>query len=150
MTSMKGRVLVDTNVLVYAYDRSEREKQAKAIDVLDRLAVSGEGAVSTQILAEFFVAITGKISHPLTADEAFCRLENYARSWTVLDVTSFVLLEAARGVKDHQLSFWDAQVWATARLNQIPTVLSEDFVPGSVIDGVLFVNPFAEGSSSRG
>jgi predicted nucleic acid-binding protein len=53
------------------------------------------------------------------------------------------VLEAVRGVRDHQLAYWDAQIWATARLNQVPLVLSEDFSNGAVIEGVRFVNPFA-------
>ncbi len=40
-------------------------------------------------------------------------------------------------------AFWDAQIWATAKLNQIPVVLSQGFASGSVIEGVLFENPFA-------
>jgi predicted nucleic acid-binding protein len=141
---MTGRVLVDTNVLVYAYARSEPEKQRRALEVLDRLAVSGAGVVSTQVLAEFFVAVTRKIAAPLSAAEAYERVKNYLQSWTVLDVTGMVVLEAARGVRDHQLSFWDAQIWATARLNQIPVIFSEDFSAGQVVEGVRFVNPFAE------
>jgi len=35
----------------------------------------------------------------------------------------------------------DAQ-WATARLNQVPVVFSEDFRSGSLLEGVRFVNPF--------
>jgi len=46
-------------------------------------------------------------------------------------------------VADMVMSFWDAQVWATAKLNQIPVVLSEDFASGCVIEGVQFENPFA-------
>ena len=57
-------------------------------------------------------------------------------------ITDFIVLEAARGVRDHVMSFWDAQVWATAKLNQIPVVFSEDFASGSVIEGVRFENPF--------
>jgi predicted nucleic acid-binding protein len=53
------------------------------------------------------------------------------------------VLEAARGARDYQMHFWDAQIWATARLNQITYILSEDFNTGSVIEGVRFVNPFA-------
>ncbi len=68
--------------------------------------MSGIGAISTQVLAEFF-------------------------------------LEAARGVRDHRFSFWDAQIWTTARLNQLPLVFSEDFNPGQVTEGVRFVDPFA-------
>ncbi|MCS7290407.1 MAG: hypothetical protein NZ699_14845 [Roseiflexus sp.] len=44
---MNARVLVDTNVLVYAYDRSAPDKQRRALDVLDRLVISGAGAIST-------------------------------------------------------------------------------------------------------
>ena len=58
---MTDRVLVDTNVLVCAYDRSEPEKQNCALQVLDRLATSGLGVLTSQVLAEFFVAVTRRI-----------------------------------------------------------------------------------------
>jgi len=144
MISMNDKVFVDTNVLVYAYDRSEPEKQARALEVLDRLALTEAGVISTQVLAEFFVAITRKIALPLSVSEACERVRNYLQSWTVVDLTGMIVLEATRGVRDHQFNFWDAQIWATARLNQISLVLSEDFNAGSVIEGVHFANPFAE------
>jgi predicted nucleic acid-binding protein len=141
---MSDSIFVDTNVLVYAYDRSEPEKQERALDVLDRLATTGVGVISTQVLAEFFVAVTGNIPASLSPREGHERIENYLQVWTVLDLTGMVVLEAARGARDHQFNFWDAQIWATARLNQIPVVFSEDFSAGTVIDGVRFVNPFAQ------
>jgi len=141
---MSDRVFVDTNVLVYAYDRSEPGKQQQALEVLDRLAVTGVGMISTQVLAEFFVAVTRKIPAPLSVAEAYERVKNYLQSWAVVDLTGMIVLEAARGVRDHQFSFWDAQIWATARLNQVPVVFSEDFTDGAVIEGIRFVNPFAE------
>ncbi len=140
---MIARALVDTSVLVYAYDRSEPEKQARALQVLDRLAVSGAGALSTQVLSEFFVAVTRKLPAPLTLDEAYERVVGHLQSWTILDLTAMVVLEAVRGVRDYQFSFWDAQIWASARLNQVEIVFSEDFSPGAVVEGVRFVNPFA-------
>ena len=36
----------------------------------------------------------------------------------------------------------NAQIWASAKLNQISLVLSEDFNVGGTIEGVQFVNPF--------
>ena len=141
--SMRDRVFVDTNLLVYAYDRSEPEKQRQASRILDRLALAGMGVIDTQIMAEFFVAVTRKISAPLSVAEAYQRIQNYIRSWPVLGISEMVVLEAVRGVRDHQFSFWDAQVWAAARLNQIPVVFSEDFNTGSIIEGISFVNPFS-------
>ncbi len=140
---MTASVLVDTNVLVYAYDRSEPSKQQQALAVLDALALSSAGAVTSQILAEFFVTVTRKLRPPLSAGEAYGRLQNYLRAWTVYDVSGLIVLEAARGVRDHQLAYWDAQIWATARLHQIPTIFSEDFNVGATLEGVQMVNPFA-------
>ena len=139
---MNEKALVDSNILVYAYDRSEPEKQAKAIQLLDLLFSTGVGVLSTQVLAEFFVASTRKISTPLSIDQALQSLENLAAAWNVLELNSLIVLEAARGVREYQFHYYDAQIWAVARLNQVPFVFSEDFNP-SRIEGVEFVNPFA-------
>jgi predicted nucleic acid-binding protein len=141
---MNGRIFVDTNVLVYAYDRAESEKQQQAMAVLDHLVMTKIGVISTQVLAEFFVTVTRKIMAPLSVDEAYRRLVNYSQAWKVVDLTGLIVLEAGRGVRDHQFSFWDAQIWATARLNQISVIFSEDFSSGEIIEGVRFVNPFVE------
>lgn len=138
---MTAKIFVDTNILLYAYDRSEPDKQRQAALILDKLALSGLGVISSQVMAEFFVTVTRKISAPLAPDSAYQRLENYQQSWETLDVTPAIVLEAARGVRDYQFSFWGAQIWATARLNQIATIFSEDFNVGAVVEGVRFVNP---------
>ena len=140
---MIAKIFVDTNILVYAYDRSEPAKQQQAALILDKLAITGVGVISSQVMSEFFVTVTCKISAPLTPDSTYQRLENYQQSWEILDLTPAVVLEAVRGVRDYQLSFWDAQIWAAAHLNQIPIIFSEDFNIGSVIEGVRFVNPLA-------
>jgi len=139
---MNDKVLVDTNVLVYAYDRAEPQKQQQAIALLDQLVQHDMGALTTQILAEFFVTVTRKLAAPLNPADAYTRIEHFLLAWTVYETSGLVVLEAARGVRDHQLSYWDAQIWATARLYQSPVVLSEDFSSGSSLEGVRFVNPF--------
>jgi predicted nucleic acid-binding protein len=140
---MSVSVLVDTNVLVYAYDHAAPEKQKQALVALDYLVVHGSGALSTQVLAEFFVAVTRKIAAPLSTTDAYTRIEHLLLSWTILESSGLIVLEAARGARDYRMHFWDAQIWATARLNQIACILSADFSTGSVIEGVRFVSPFA-------
>jgi predicted nucleic acid-binding protein len=136
-------VLVDTNVLVYAHDRGEHVKQQQAIQVLDQLYATGSGRLSVQCLAEFFNAVTRGPAPKLTILEAAQQTDQLARAWPVLDLTPMIVVEAVRGVRDHQLAYWDAQIWASARLNQIPVVFSEDFSDGVALEGVRFVNPFA-------
>ncbi len=146
---MTGKVLIDTNVLVYAYDRAEAIKQAQARQVLGELAKQRAGFISTQVLTEFYNAVTRRIAAPLTPEQAYERIKNLLMAWPVLDITSLIVLEAARGAYQHQMSVWDAQIWAAARLNQIPVIFSEDFSNGSVIEGIRMVNPFAKGFQLR-
>jgi predicted nucleic acid-binding protein len=138
-------ILIDTNVLVYAHDRGEFLKQGQAIEILGQLQTTGSGRLSAQCLAEFFSVVVRGPAPRLTVAEALLQVERLARVWPVVDVTPQIVLEATRGVRDHQLNFWDAQIWSAARLNQIPVVFSEDFSDGSVLEGVRFANPFAEG-----
>lgn len=137
--------LIDTNVLVYAVDPADPEKQKRAWELLERSESVGSGRLSVQCLAEFFSATTRKLQPPLSAAEAARQIENLVRAFPVLDLTAMIVLEAARGARARGLPYYDAQIWASARLNQIPVVFSEDFADGSTIEGVRFVNPFAEG-----
>ncbi len=136
-------VLVDTNVLIYAHDSSEPDKHSAAVGVLERLYVHGSGRLSAQCLSEFFAATTRGAEPLLTRDEAAAQVERFGRSWTVYPVTSMIVLEAIRGLQQHSMSFWDAQIWAAARLNQVGIIFSEDFQDGQVVEGVRYVNPFS-------
>jgi predicted nucleic acid-binding protein len=141
---MADKILVDTNILLYAYDAGEPVKQPKALAILDFLSARNAGVLTPQVLGEFFVNGTRKLEKPLTADEAYERIQNYLLSWEVLEVTGAIVLEAVRGVRNYKMNYWDAQIWASARLSQIPIVLTEDFNVGAVIEGVRFINPFEE------
>jgi len=139
---MIAEVLLDTNVLVYAYERSEPAKQQQASDLLNALWAKAVVKISTQVLAEFFVTITRKLPAPLALDMARERVQRYMLLCDVVDVTRATVVEAIRGAREYRLHYWDAQIWAAARLAGVGLVFSEDFHHGAVLDGVRFVNPF--------
>lgn len=141
---MADRIMVDTNILLYAYDTAEPVRQPRALATLDVLVKRHMGVLTPQILAEFYVNATNKLEPPLTDEEAYERLQNYMLSWEILELTGPIVLEAARGVRIYKMAYWDAQIWASARLHQIPAVFSEDFNVGAVIEGVRFINPLAD------
>ena len=136
-------ILIDTNLLVYLYDQNQLGKQAQPHRVLEQLELTRSGRLSVQALAEFFSVATRKLSPSLTSAEALDQITLFTRLWPVFDLTPMIVMEAGRGVRDHKLSYYDAQVWATARLNQLSVVFSEDFRDGSILEGVRFVNPFS-------
>lgn len=137
------QVLIDTNVFVYSCDRRNFEKLEQAIRVMASLQELACGCIGVQTLAEFFSATTRGQSPMLSVANACERQAELARMWRVFDLTPAIALEAAAGVREHRLNYWDAQLWATARLNQVPLVLSEDFQDGQWLKGVRFVNPFS-------
>jgi predicted nucleic acid-binding protein len=139
---MSSAVLIDTNLLVYAHDRGEPDKQRQAFHALEALQLSQRGRLSVQCLAEFFSITTRGARPKLTIPEAARQVDDLARTWPVLNLTPLIVLEAVRGVREHKLSYFDAQIWATAKLNQMPVIFSEDFASGSTLEGVRFVNPF--------
>lgn len=140
-----SKVMLDTNILVYAYDSSAGEKQQMSLQVLDHLVRIDKGVVSPQVLGEFFVTVTQKIPEPLSFSQAAERVQQFIQLWPVLGLNEMIVGEAVRGVRDHQFSYWDAQIWACARLNQVEMVFSEDFAHNSTVDGVRFINPLLRG-----
>ena len=61
-----------------------------------------------------------------------------------MSLTPEVVLEAAQAVFRYRMCFWDAQIWAAAKLHGAAEVLSEDFTDGQTIEGIRFRNPFAD------
>ena len=141
---MASDFLIDANLLLYAVDRSDLRKWRQASALLDTLRSGFQAAVSTQTLAEFYNAATRRLADPLSPHVALHTTLSYAETFTVCEVTLPIVLEVARAAAEHQMSYWDAQVWATAKLNQIPFVLSEDLQGWESLEGVRFLNPFAD------
>jgi predicted nucleic acid-binding protein len=133
-------ILLDTNILVYVFDIREPERQSLALGLVERMEREGVGRLSVQSLGEFFNVATRKLS--LSPAAMYIQVERWREVFPVFNLTPQIVLEAARGVRDHKLAYYDAQIWAAARLNQIPVLFSEDFQDGLILEGVRFANPF--------
>lgn len=131
--------LIDTNLLIYPFDGRDPAKQTRARQVLADLNRYNTGFLSSQALSEFANVMLRKLNLPPA--QVYRLVDRYEQTFPVLSLTGAVVLEAARGVRDHSFAYYDAQVWASAKLNQLPSVLSEDFSPGSSVEGVTFQNP---------
>lgn len=132
---------VDTNVLVYAYDQDEPAKQALAKNLLRELARDGVLVLSTQVLQEFFVTVTRKLTRPLPQDDAIMAL----RAWSQVPLVQIdppLILEAANTSRSVKLSFWDALILEAAVARRCERVLSEDLQSGFSFKGLRVENPF--------
>jgi predicted nucleic acid-binding protein len=135
-------VFIDTNILVYTVDPADLLKQQQAISELDRLIQQGTGILSAQCLSEYFVTVTRKLSPPLSIPTARQHLNSFRKLWPVVPVTYEIILESVRATEIYNLHFWDAQIWAAAKLSGATELVTEDFNHGQNIEGVLIRNPF--------
>jgi predicted nucleic acid-binding protein len=132
---------VDTNVLLYAYDTAAGQRHDRAADLIGRLWSERSGAISVQVLQEFYVNSTRKVAAPLTPEAAVDRLRSMSR-WRVHSPLADDVVAAASLSHRHQLSFWDAMIVRSAAELHCEILWSEDLNDGQVIEGVRVRNPF--------
>jgi predicted nucleic acid-binding protein len=137
-------ILIDTNVLVYLFDLAEPQKQEHALQVVRALELNQQGCLCVQNLSEFVRATTRTSTPMLTAGEAMQQAQNFIEAFPIYPLTSRIVIEAIHGMRDYSLAYYDAQIWACAKLHETPLIFSEDFQDGQMLEGVRFVNPFAE------
>jgi predicted nucleic acid-binding protein len=138
---MKDKVFLDTNIIVYAHDRSSREKHAVAREIMDYLWESRKGVISVQVLQEFFVCVTKKIVKPLHLKNARTILE-YLFSWDVVVNDKYITLKAIDLQEKYQFSFWDSLVIQAAIQSKARILFSEDLADGQVVKDLKILNPF--------
>jgi predicted nucleic acid-binding protein len=142
MTAEKPLGFVDTNVLVYAFDKSGSPKKRIAERLLNELMEEDRLRVSTQVLQELFVTLTRKVSQRCTSDEALLVLDDLA-AWPLM-VVDYAAIRAAVDLSNQALlSFWDALVVVAAARSGAAFVYTEDLNDGQEILGVRIRNPFS-------
>jgi predicted nucleic acid-binding protein len=138
---MSAGLFVDTNVLVYNRDASDPDKQRRAHLWMEALWRSGRGRLSLQVLQEYYVTVTSKLSPGL--DAATARREVLAFSaWRPLAV-DLTLVESAWNLQDRfSISWWDALIVGAAQRCGARFLLTEDLQCGQTFDELQVVDPF--------
>ena len=140
---MSDKYFVDTNVLVYGYDRSAGAKHERAQALIEELWNSGSGVLSTQVLQEFCVNLRRKAGQPLPADAVRRLIQDYS-SWEIVVNTADSILQALDIEARYRISFWDALILQAAESSGATLVYSEDLASGQKYGSIRVVNPFAE------
>ncbi len=136
---MRDKAFLDTNILVYAADRSEPAKRKTARDLISHLTQHGTPCLSTQVAQEFFVTLTRKMEvAPLVARDLVLSLKGFEQ--VVVDFED--IQSAMDGHILWKISFWDALILTAARKAQCSVLYTEDLNDGQTFGGVRVVNPF--------
>jgi predicted nucleic acid-binding protein len=137
------RVFFDTNVLVYLFDADDPVKKELACARFEAEASAGRALLSTQVLQEFYVSVTRKLSVPLEPETA----EAIIRDLSLLPIVAIDterILSAIHRSRTLRFSFWDALIIEAALAGGADRLLTEDMQHGQMIEGMLIENPFFE------
>jgi predicted nucleic acid-binding protein len=143
---MSDKVFVDTNILLYAHDRSAGTKHERARTLIEKLWQSGGGVLSTQVLQELCVSLRRKTAHPLSVEQTRGLLQDYL-SWDIVINTAESVLEALAIEQRYNISFWDALIIQAAGSAGASIVYSEDFADGQTYGALRVVNPLSHSVS---
>jgi len=137
------KVFVDTNVLVYAYDRGAGSKHEEAQGLVEDLWQKSNGVLSTQVLQEFYVNVRRKAKKPISINSARALIGDYL-SWDPIVNDGASVLEAIDAERRYRISFWDALIVVAAQKGGASIIYSEDMNDGQMFGSVQVRNPFTE------
>ena len=138
---MANRDFFETDILIYAADRSEPEKQLQARRLLKNAIENETGVVSVQVLGEFFYVVTRRIPNPLSVEEA----EEVINRVVVLPVVELDWGLVQRAIDTHKqygITYWDSLIVAAAERAGCTRIVSEDLNSGQSYHGMVVVDPF--------
>ena len=135
-----NKVFLDTNLIVYANDARDAQKQARAIELITAAMREGTGVISTQVMQEYAVVAGGKLRQdPDTILRQLLLLETLE----VVQITPALIRRALELQFRYQIDYWDAGILAAAEHARCHLLWSEDLNPGQLYATVHVENPFA-------
>jgi len=131
---------IDTNIIVYANDARDKEKQAIALHVITEHMKSGTGVISTQVLQEYAHVALNKLHQ---RQDVILRQLVLLEELNVIQQSPALIRRAVEIKATYQINFWDACVIAAAEHAKCSVILSEDLNAGQFYSGIVMQSPFA-------
>jgi len=130
---------VDTNILIYAHDGGAGEKRVRSVALVTRLAEEETGALSVQVLTEFYSAATRKLG--MTGKDAEDIIADL-RLWTIHRPGHADIVRSAQLQRRHKLAWWDALIVNSAMELGCSILWSEDLSDKRRFGSLTVRNPF--------
>jgi predicted nucleic acid-binding protein len=140
--------LVDSNILVYAFDPRDSKKQRAAEYLLGEGVRYGGIVLPHQALLEFVAATTRPLKNDPTGEpllsprDAYREVEEMLQQFVILYPNEGVVRAAMRGAATYGFSWYDAHLWGYAEHYGLTEIYSEDFEHDRLYGEVRVVNPF--------
>ena len=134
-----SKVFIDTNILVYSIDNNDQEKMHRSRSLLKKLKEDPQGVISTQVLQEFYVAVTKKLRvDPMAVKNILNTFENFE----IVTISPGIIKDGIDCSILCKISFGDALIVVAAAYAKCDRLWTEDLNHGQIIRGVRIINPY--------
>jgi predicted nucleic acid-binding protein len=141
---MNDKFFLDTNVVFYSFDESSPHKSEKANFLLRDGVVTGKGAISYQVIQEFFNVAFKRSQGPMGLDEAERFLATVLRPLCTVHSSAALFHKALQLVDRFHMQWYDGLIVAAALEAKCGILYSEDFQSGQKFEGLEVRNPFLQ------
>jgi predicted nucleic acid-binding protein len=139
------RAVIDTNILAYAYDKSDPNRR-KICEKLVKSGFEGESryCVSNQVLGELYVVLTRKVAKPMPKEQASLLVNAFLESqnWEKLNYNHLTVKHALEDLRSMRTPFWDIMIAETMKEAGVRDLYTENEKDFLEIPWIRVVNPF--------
>ena len=134
--------IVDSNILIYAFDNSQKSKHGNAMQLIQRNFLNPHFFLSIQNLVEFYSAVTLRIALPIELKLAAEYVLDFSKAATILMYSPSTISRASTLQQHYSIHFWDALIVATMLENDIYSIYTENIKDFKKVPGIQVINPF--------
>ncbi|MCD6534599.1 MAG: PIN domain-containing protein [Deltaproteobacteria bacterium] len=130
---------IDSNLIIYANDCRDPEKQDKALALIKKLMISGTGVISSQVMQEYSNVALNKLDQ---SHEVVLRQLSLLESFEIVSISPAMVRRVIEIKVAYRISFWDASIISAAEYAACDVIYSEDLNSGQFYSGIKLQNPF--------
>ncbi len=138
MKSMSDKILIDSNIWLYAFMSSPYEKLMISSNLIDNT----ENIIrSTQNINEICVNLIRKCGYEEQHIQML--IKNLYNNFSIVYLNKNIILNASKNKKAYNFSYWDSLIISTAMINDCKYIYSEDMQNGIIVfEQIIIKNPF--------
>ncbi len=142
---MKDKIFLDTNIIIYCYSNSEKEKQTISRKLFERYS---ELNISKQVINEMTNILFKKFK--LSSFDIKNTIEQISNIVFTCDFNFDTQIKAIELKDKYNLQYYDALIIATALENYCNIIFSEDMQHNQIIENQLtIINPFIKENNAK-
>lgn len=141
---MRGKFFLDTNIFVYSFDASEKNKQLQAQELIKTGLSTGNGHISFQVIQEFFNVATKKFAVPMSLLSSKEYLEKIFMQFEIVYPDGAYVKTGLDLAATTGYSLYDSLIIAAALKAGCDTLYTEDLQNGQKVQNLIIANPFTD------